>query len=366
MSVEETVVAEASTSPVTEQPAADTTPAAADAKPAEVKVDEKAAAEKKTEQLKAARLAEQLKKEKKFRDQQSAWQKQQDEAKKALETEREQIRKDLSEVRAANARARQVIEDLQKDPIGFLRDKFGIGPEQYYARVRNDGKPDPQELTSRELMTLKKELAEQKEWRSNWEKTAKEREEAAKKAAEEQERARQQEQYVARQQAAQEQFFDFLSQNESEYAELLLYPSQILADRTKALVEGLIEERGKDEVAAMSYKDIADILNETVSGWHSQIESARSKRKAPPNVASEQPAGAAKQEDAKPVVDELEKAVAKKDAAKIEKSRRGSVRTATTLSGENATRTSVSKKPDDFEEAKRRLKYELEAEAASS
>lgn len=331
------------------------------AKAGEAEKAKAAKAEEEKERVRASRLADQLKREQKFRNERLAWEKERDAGRKQLEEERASFKAQVEKLQATRGTLDKFVKELRDNPIQVLQEYFGIGPEQYYHRVINNGKPDPNELTSRQLAELKQQLEEERNWRTGQEKAAKEREEAAKKQQEEQAKLEAAKQADARKQAAQKQFFDFVKGNESKYSDLLIYPNEVILSQAENLIAHIQETEGDEVVQNMTYEDLAGRLNDGLAAWHAKVKgTAASATAVAPASKEETPAptaNAAGTDD-----EELSAAVSRKaESKKTEKVRRGNVRTATTLSGEMATRTTAKTKTTDYEEAKRRLVQELEA-----
>lgn len=296
------------------------------------KVDTEA---EKQQKLTAKRLAEHARREASLRRAQSEVQAQRHEIEglRAQVVERdqhvEQIRQTLSDY----------IQSIKQDPITWLRDELGIGPEEYYSRVMNGGKPSREEQFSDQTRTLQQELAEMKRQLAEREQRETERE---KQWREEQERR----QAEAAEQAAvqaREDFWQLLSGSADQYPDIMVYPKELVLKEAAQLVEQL-----GARADSMSYEDIAKLLQDSTREWHEQVYSKRYKTSATP-------AAAPPVTDAEPAVTPTAKPNTRKRIHGRPIPEEGA-----TLNGSLTSRATVTAKLP-FELEKEKLKRELEA-----
>jgi antirestriction protein len=204
------------------------------------------------------KLAALARKEKQLRDRMQAAKVAQQKEQEDFQSQVAAFKQQAAELEKYRSELNSLVGELKENPIEFLKNRFNIGPEEYYNRIQNNGAPTKDEVLSEQLQKTRQEIEELRQWRNQ-------REEHEKKAAEEAKHNAEMQAARAQYETAQNEFWGLIEKGE-QYPNLAVYDRDVVLAQAQNVVKGL-----GSKAANMTYAEIADIMEEGMRNHHTYI-----------------------------------------------------------------------------------------------
>lgn len=299
--------------------------------------------EERKAEIRAKALAAAAKREKMLREERRRLSEDKQKQTSEYETLRSQLEQQRQEFSQREKQIYQWMKSAKENPVEWLKENFEIDPERYYQRVMNDGKATPEEIMHHKLQAYEQELRDLRDWREKFENERKQSRSDYEKYIEQQKQEQQRIQQEQIQAQAQSGFLNHVSQFKGQYADLLLYPENVILQEAQKVARSLIEE-SDDGGQSLTFKDVADRLQAAVAAHHERIHGARAAK------VSTEPVKQVSADNTKP-------SEVSKTPLSVPKTRRDHLNRSITLNSKMSERATI--KGSKYEDIKNQLKEEL-------
>lgn len=246
---------------------------------------------------------------------------------------------------------------MRDNPVQFLKEEFGFGPEEYYKYAQNGGEPPPEAKIEREIAALREQLDAERQWRSTFEEELARKTQEYQTQAEARKRQAEEQQQAAATQQSQQEFMGLVRSATDKYPELQYYSDD---DILASAAEWVTIRAQQGSIDNLTYDDVAKALHANAVEWHSRLRQQQAAKQEPKK--SEVMGGKAAPDAGEEEFERLVKKIAKPTS-----NAQRTVRTpehepyGRTLNGNmTAARSTAKTKPTSLEEERIRLIKELE------